>query len=253
MRQITTAGEGRAAKRRSINALDCPFVPFDRAWIEGLLAEAKKCPPTLFKRHRWDKRELVEMVGDDGALLIEHVCQVFQVWSDSPGAQLVRLKVATNSPRALSEDGEMSWDGLPQRVGKKTNRSIVAIVDFLAPLLLSIGVPWGASTNAKMTRSLDLVAVGLFGLPTTKSELQRRLRSHRFRKVARAAQLRLLAEHQGKFNGPPKPATSLGPELKRAWAALTPAQRKSIRDSVRHGLAGLRPCIPPPLDKRPIR
>ena len=178
--------------------------------------------------------------GERGALVVEHVCEVFQLWSDGYEARMRRLRFAVEPRGPISAEGEFSLIEPSVKPGKRTNPVVVALVDFLVPVLLAFGVPWGATTSAKMTRTLDLVAVGLFRLPSTKSELQRRMRDHRARLAADRAALRLRVAHKASFVGPPKPFDLLKAEFLRGWQELPPSQRESIREAVRQGLSALK-------------
>lgn len=234
------------AKRRPLAGATCPFSPVEQGQINRWVEDATKSPPQLFKRYRFDRRDLVKIVGGErGALAVEHVCQEFQLWSNGHAARMRRLQFAVDSRTAISADGEFSLIEPSGKAGKRTNQAVVALVDFLVPVLLAFGVPWGSTTSAKMTRALDVVAVGLFSLPSTKSELQKRTREHRARQEASAAERRLLAAHKVAFVGPPKPPELLMAEFSAVWRGLSPAQRAAIREAVGQGLSTLK--IQPPL------
>lgn len=181
--------------------------------------------------------------GERGALVVEHVCEVFQLWSDGHEARMRRLRFAVDPRGPICAEGEFSLIEPSGKPGKRTNPVVVALVDFLVPVLLAFGVPWGATTSAKMTRTLDLVAVGLFRLPSTKSELQRRMRDHRARLALDRAERRRLAQrqaHKASFVGPPKPVEMVKAEFSEWWRSLLPSQRERIREEVRRGLSTLK-------------
>lgn len=229
-----------------------PFSPVDRGQIDRWIEDAQRTPPQLFNRYRFNRCELVKMVGGErGALVVEHVCEVFQLWSDGREARMRRLRFAVDPRGPISAEGEFSLIEPSAKPGKRTNPVVVALVDFLVPVLLAFGVPWGATTSAKMTRTLDLVAVGLFRLPSTKSELQRRMRDHRARLALDRAERRRLAQrlaqrlaHKASFVGPPKPVEMVKAEFSEGWRSLLPSQRERIREAVRRGLSTLK--IQPP-------
>lgn len=233
----------------------CPFSPVDQGQIDRWIEDATRTPPQLFNRYRFNRCELVKMVrGERGALVVEHVCEVFQLWSDGHEARMRRLRFAADPRGPISAEGEFSLIEPSGKPGKRTNPVVVALVDFLVPVLLAFGVPWGATTSAKMTRTLDLVAVGLFLLPSTKSELQRRMRDHRARLALDRAERRRLAQrlaHKASFVGPPKPVEMVKAEFSEWWRSLLPSRRERIREAVRRGLSTLK--THPPQDIRPIR
>lgn len=233
----------------------CPFSAVDRRQLNQWIEDAQKAPPTLFRKYRFDRRELVRMVNNDGALVVEHVCETFQLWTDGHEARMRRLRYALDPRGPISAEGEFSLLESTGKAGKRTNQTVVAIVDFLVPVLLALGVPWGATTNAKMTRALDLVAVNLFQLPSTKSELQKRMRTHLVRVQAhRSAKLsfaRRIAAHTAAFIGPP-----MSPEMRRAqlsmvWRTMPREQRAAIRAALARGLGSFK--IQPPDDIHPSR
>lgn len=232
-----------------------PFSAVDQAQLSRWLEDANKSPPTLFKRYRWDRRELVRMVGSDGALAIEHVCEVFQLWSDGHEARMRRLRYAVDPRGAISADGEFSLIEPSGKAGKRTNQTVVAIVDFLVPVFLALGVPWSSTTSGAMTRALDLVAVGLFGLPGTKSELQKRMRDHRAHMTADRAAIRSFASqlvtHKESFVGPPISHELRQKLIAKAWTAMPRETRAAILASVARGLEAFK--IQPPSDIRPSR
>lgn len=240
----------------------CPFSPVDQGLIDRWIEDATKTPPLLFKRWHFDRHfqcDLMKFVGGEhGALVVEHVCNEFQLWSDGHEARMRRLRYAIDPRGPISAEGEFSLLESTRKPGKRTNQTVVAIVDFLVPVLLALGVPWGATTSAKMTRALDLVAVNLFQLPSTKSELQKRMRIHLARAQADRSAMRSLASRiaahtarKAAFVGPP-----MSPEMRRAqlsmvWRTMPREQREAIRAALARGLESFK--IQPPGDIRPIR
>jgi hypothetical protein len=238
------------AKRLAPAAATCPFSPVNRGQIDRWIEDATKTPPQLFKKYRFDRRDLVKLLGgDNGALVVEHVCEVFQLWSDGHDARMRRLQYAAYSRGPISAEGEFSRVEPSGKAGKRTSQTVVAIVDFLVPVLLALGVPWGATTSAKMTRALDLVAVDLFRLPGTKSELQKRQRDERAKRAVQRAALVMFEAHRASFVGPPKPPELRSAERSAAWRGLSPAQRTAIREAVLRGLSPFE--SQPPQDIRP--
>ena len=221
----------------------CPFSPVDQGQIDQWIEDTKKTLPTLFRKYRFDRRDLAMMVGNDGALVVEHVCEAFQLWTDGHEARMRRLRFALDSRGSITAAGELALIELHGKPGKRTNQVVVALVDFLVPVLLALGIPWGSTTGAKMTRALDLVAVDLFGLPSTKSELQKRMRDHRARIAADRAAMRLFAsnfaDHKASFIGPAMSHELQQSALARAWVTMPREQRAAILASVARGLEPL--------------
>jgi hypothetical protein len=230
----------------------CPFSPVDQSQIDRWIEDATKAPPRLFDNRRAYRNDLAKMVGGErGAQVIEHVCKEFQLWSGGNDARLSRLQFAVASRGPISASGEFSLIEPTGKAGKRSNQAVVALVDFLVPVLLALGVPWGSTTSAKMTRALDVVAVDLLGLTGTKSELQKRQRDHRTKLAEQRAARQLFAGHRASFEGPPKPHGLMAAEFSAEWKGLLPSQRASIRAAVARGLEALK--IQPPQDIRPIR
>lgn len=131
---------------------------------------------------------------------------------------------------------------LPVGRTRRAAPEVVHFVSDIVPLCLSFGITLASGSGSQLLRVLDLISVDILGIGSGRRELQRRIGAGKTRLHDATGFRRRELQVRIEAGGPQ-------PELiAKAWAAMPPELRASIRESVVRGLASLKTQPPPDND-----